>query len=39
MLDRGLALFFARPESYTGEDLLEMHVHGSPIVAREMCAP
>ena len=38
LLDRGLALFFRAPESYTGEDLLEMHVHGSPIVAREICA-
>ncbi len=36
LLDRGLALFFRAPESYTGEDLLEMHVHGSPIVAREI---
>lgn len=35
-LDRGLALFFAAPASYTGEDLLELHVHGSPIVAREI---
>jgi tRNA modification GTPase len=36
LLDRGLALYFAAPESYTGEDLLEMHVHGSPVVAREI---
>ena len=36
LLDRGLALLFRAPESYTGEDLLEMHVHGSPVVAREM---
>ena len=36
LLDRGLALFFPAPESYTGEDLLELHVHGSPIVAREV---
>jgi tRNA modification GTPase len=35
-LDRGLALFFAAPASYTGEDLLELHVHGSPVVAREI---
>lgn len=35
-LDRGLALFFPAPHSYTGEDLLELHVHGSPVVAREI---
>ena len=34
-LDEGLALFFAAPASYTGEDVLELHVHGSPAVARE----
>ena len=25
-----LALFFAGPRSYTGEDVVELHVHGSP---------
>ncbi len=35
-LDRGLALLFAAPASYTGEDLLELQVHGSPVVAREI---
>ncbi len=34
LLDRGVALFFAAPKSYTGEDVLELHVHGSPVVAR-----
>jgi len=34
-IDQGLALFFPAPNSYTGEDVLELHVHGSPIVARE----
>ncbi len=34
-IDEGLALFFAAPHSYTGEDVLELHVHGSPAVARE----
>ena len=32
-IDRGLALFFPAPNSYTGDDLLELHVHGSPVVA------
>ncbi len=35
-IDRGLALFFEGPHSYTGEDLLELQVHGSDVVAREV---
>ncbi|MBD5605733.1 MAG: tRNA uridine-5-carboxymethylaminomethyl(34) synthesis GTPase MnmE, partial [Candidatus Eremiobacteraeota bacterium] len=35
-LDRGLALFFEAPRSYTGDDVLELHVHGSPAVARDV---
>jgi tRNA modification GTPase len=35
-IDSGLALFFPRPASYTGEDVLELQVHGSPVVAREV---
>jgi tRNA modification GTPase len=35
-IDRGLAIFFPAPHSYTGEDVLELHVHGSPVVAREI---
>lgn len=31
-LDRGLALFFPAPHSFTGEDVLELHAHGSPVV-------
>ncbi|MGH7716048.1 MAG: tRNA uridine-5-carboxymethylaminomethyl(34) synthesis GTPase MnmE, partial [Vulcanimicrobiaceae bacterium] len=34
-IDAGLALFFPAPHSYTGEDVLELQVHGSPVVARE----
>ena len=35
-IDRGIALFAQAPQSYTGEDTLELHVHGSPIVASEV---
>ena len=28
VMDRGLALFFGKPASYTGEDMLELHCHG-----------
>ncbi len=31
-LDAGLALFFAAPHSFTGEDVLELHGHGGPVV-------
>ncbi|HEY0797939.1 MAG TPA: tRNA uridine-5-carboxymethylaminomethyl(34) synthesis GTPase MnmE [Candidatus Baltobacteraceae bacterium] len=35
IVDQALALLFAAPRSYTGEDVLELHVHGSPAVATE----
>jgi tRNA modification GTPase len=31
-IDRGLVLFFARPRSFTGEDVVELHAHGSSVV-------
>ncbi len=31
-VDSGIALFFTAPRSYTGEDVLELHAHGSPVV-------
>lgn len=31
-IDRGLVLWFRGPASYTGEDLVEFHVHGGPAV-------
>ena len=31
-IDRGLALWFAAPASYTGEDVLELQGHGGPVV-------
>ncbi len=30
LLDEGLFLFFAGPSSFTGEDVVELHTHGSP---------
>lgn len=32
VIDSGLILFFPTPNSFTGEDILELHTHGSPIV-------
>lgn len=31
-IDSGLALYFPGPNSYTGEDILELHCHGNPVV-------
>jgi tRNA modification GTPase len=35
-IDQGLALFFPAPHSYTGEDVLELQGHGSPVVLQEL---
>ena len=32
LIDEGLILWFPGPESYTGEDMAEFHVHGSRAV-------
>jgi tRNA modification GTPase len=32
VLDHGLALLFPAPGSFTGEDVLELHGHGGPVV-------
>lgn len=31
-IDIGIAIFFPKPHSFTGEDVLELHCHGSPLV-------
>lgn len=37
-LDHGLALFFPAPNSYTGEDVLELQVHGGQVVLQLLLA-
>jgi tRNA modification GTPase len=32
VIDRGIALYFPAPHSYTGESILELHGHGGPMV-------
>ncbi len=32
-IDSGIALFFQGPQSFTGEDVLELQGHGSPVVS------
>lgn len=36
MIDQGLAIFFASPNSYTGEDVLELQGHGGPVVMQQL---
>lgn len=32
VIDTGLCLFFKGPNSFTGEDVLELHAHGGPVI-------
>ena len=36
VIDDGIALFFVAPASFTGEDVLELHAHGSPMVLQAL---
>ena len=36
IIDDGIALYFAAPASFTGEDVLELHAHGSPMVLQAL---
>ena len=42
IVDNGLAVFFPEPHSFTGEDVVEIHLHGNPVVVetvvRAACA-
>jgi tRNA modification GTPase len=35
-IDRGIALYFPGPTSYTGEDVLELQGHGGPVVMQRL---
>jgi tRNA modification GTPase len=35
-IDDGIALYFASPASFTGEDVLELQAHGSPMVLQAL---
>ena len=37
-IDRGLAIHFPAPHSYTGEDVLELQAHGGPVVLQLLVA-
>ena len=38
LIDRGLALHFPAPHSYTGEDVLELQAHGGPVLLQLLLA-
>lgn len=38
VIDRGIAIHFPAPASYTGEDILELQGHGGPLVLRQLLA-
>ncbi len=38
VIDRGLAIWFPAPASFTGEDVAELHLHGGPAVIAAMVA-
>lgn len=38
MLDEALTLFFKGPNTYTGEDILELHVHGGNAIVKAVLA-
>ena len=37
-IDMGLAIYFASPHSFTGEDVLELQAHGGPVVLQLLLA-
>ncbi len=38
VIDDGIALYFPNPRSFTGEDVVELQGHGSPVVLRQLLA-
>lgn len=38
VIDDALVVHFPKPKSFTGEDVVEMHVHGGPAVVRAVLA-
>lgn len=36
LIDKGIIIFFKSPESFTGEDILEFHIHGSIAIIKKL---
>jgi tRNA modification GTPase len=35
-IDQGLLLYFQKPRSFTGEDMMEFHIHGSNVTKQRL---
>jgi len=35
LIDNGLFIYFKGPNSFTGEDIIEFNIHGSPVIMKE----
>jgi len=36
IIDQGISIFFPKPHSFTGEDVVELHGHGGPVVLDQL---
>jgi len=36
LIDRAVVVFYREPRSYTGEDVVEIHTHGNPLIAQSI---
>lgn len=36
VIDQGIILYFVAPKSFTGEDVIEFHLHGNPFVCQRL---
>jgi len=36
LIDHGMVVFMKSPASFTGQDVIEFHLHGSPLLARQL---
>lgn len=36
LIDSGVTLYFPAPHSYTGEDVIELQAHGSPVILKAL---
>ena len=36
LIDEGIGIYFAGPNSFTGEDVVELQLHGSPVVLQQL---
>ncbi|MCS6893549.1 MAG: tRNA uridine-5-carboxymethylaminomethyl(34) synthesis GTPase MnmE [Deltaproteobacteria bacterium] len=37
LIDEAMVIWFKSPKSFTGEDMVEFHVHGNPLIISNLC--